>query len=87
MTGYPAGARTSVARSQVTAEAAVLLTAEEAAGLLRLSRTATFALIGSGELRSVKIGHRRRVPRKALDEYAARLLADASGQATSTPGV
>jgi excisionase family DNA binding protein len=54
---------------------ALLLRVEEAAPLLRLSRTEVFALIKKGELRSIKIGQRRRIPRQALDDYIAARLA------------
>jgi len=45
--------------------------------MLRISRTAVFGLLASGDLRSITIGRRRRIPRQALDEYVARRLADA----------
>jgi len=51
----------------------LLLTVEEAAESLRLSRTAIFALIKSGELDSVQIGHRRRISLSALTAYVAAL--------------
>lgn len=50
-----------------------MLTVEEAAQQLRIGRTQMFALIGSGEVSSVKIGRSRRVPRAALDSYVAQL--------------
>jgi excisionase family DNA binding protein len=56
----------------------VLLTVEEAAQALTISRWKVFDLIRCRELRSVKIGGLRRVPRAAIDEYVARLLAEAS---------
>jgi excisionase family DNA binding protein len=51
----------------------LLLRPEEAAGVLGLSRTKVFELIGSGELRSIKIAHLRRVSASALAEYVERL--------------
>lgn len=54
---------------------AILLRAEEAARLLGISRTAVFGLIATGELRSLTIGRRRRIPRAALDDYVSGRLA------------
>jgi excisionase family DNA binding protein len=50
---------------------------EEAAKVLGLGRTTVFELIRSGELRSVKIGHLRRISATALAEYVAQLEAAA----------
>lgn len=48
----------------------ILLRPEDAAArALELSRTTTYALIASGQLRSVKIGRARRVPRSALTDF------------------
>ena len=47
----------------------ILLRPEDAARALDLSRTTTYALIASGQLRSVKIGRARRVPRSALTDF------------------
>ncbi len=44
---------------------------EEAARLLGLGRSNLFKLMESGELRSVKVGSRRLVPRRALEEFLA----------------
>jgi excisionase family DNA binding protein len=44
---------------------------DDAALLLGLSRSNLFKLLESGEIRSVKVGSRRLVPRKALDEFLA----------------
>lgn len=52
---------------------AVLYDVDEAAEALRLSRSALYELIRSGQLRSVKAGRRRLVPVAALAEYVARL--------------
>jgi len=51
----------------------VLVTVEEAARRLALSRSVVYALIGRGELGSLKIGSSRRVPVDALDAFVARL--------------
>lgn len=56
----------------------LLHTVEEAAEMLRISRWKVFELIRVRELRSVKIGGLRRVPRSVIDEYIVRLLAEAS---------
>jgi excisionase family DNA binding protein len=44
---------------------------DEAARLLGLGRSNVFKLLESGEIRSVKVGSRRLVPRKALEEFLA----------------
>jgi excisionase family DNA binding protein len=51
------------------AESKLLLTVEEAAGLLSLGRTRVFALIRTGELASVRVGSSRRVTPEALRQY------------------
>lgn len=42
---------------------------DEAADAMRLSRSAIYELIRSGQLRTVKLGRRRLVPVQALAEY------------------
>jgi excisionase family DNA binding protein len=49
----------------------VVYRVDEAAEALRLSRSAIYELIRSGQLRSVKFGRRRLVPVEALAEYVA----------------
>lgn len=56
----------------------LLLTVEEVGESLCLSRTRVFALLAAGEIRSVKIGHLRRIPVDAVHEYAARLAAQSA---------
>ena len=46
--------------------------------LTRLGRWKVYALIRSGELRSVKIGRDRRIPAHAIEEFVARLNAEAA---------
>jgi excisionase family DNA binding protein len=55
----------------------LLLTPEEAARRLGLSRTHIFRLIATKQLRSIKIGRLRRISRGALDEFVAQSERDA----------
>jgi excisionase family DNA binding protein len=57
--------------SALAAPEKLLLTPEEAARRLGLSRTQIFRLIASKRLRSVKIGKLRRISRAALEEFVA----------------
>ena len=54
----------------------VMLTAEQAADALGIGRTTVYALIKSGELRSLRIGRLRRIPADEIDAYTARLTAE-----------
>jgi len=54
----------------------VMLTAEQAAEAIGVGRTTMFALIKSGEIESVRIGHLRRVPFDSIEAYANRLMAE-----------
>ena len=59
-----------------------LFTVERAGEDLSVSRDAVFTLIASGQLRSIKIGASRRVPRLALVEYVQQQLhADVTDEA------
>jgi excisionase family DNA binding protein len=51
----------------------ILLTPEEAAEVLNISRTKLFELLQAQALRSVKIGKSRRIPTDAVREYVAAL--------------
>jgi excisionase family DNA binding protein len=64
----------------------LLLRVREAAEALGISRSATYRLIESGELESVRIGHARRIPVDAVADYVGRLR-DQSGShgATDAP--
>jgi excisionase family DNA binding protein len=53
----------------------LLLTAEEAANVLRIGRTTVYALMKSGELRPVHIGRSCRISQAELDRYVRRLEA------------
>jgi excisionase family DNA binding protein len=51
----------------------LLLTPEEAAEALGISRSLLYQLLRSQQLKSVRIGHCRRIPAVALDEFVAAL--------------
>jgi excisionase family DNA binding protein len=51
-----------------------LLRPEEVAEALNIGRTMVYGLMKSGELRSVKIGHLRRVLPEDVDAYVAGLV-------------
>ena len=59
----------------------LLLTVEEAATALRLSKGTVKKLIRSTELDSVKIGASRRIPADALTAYVEQLKAQATDAA------
>jgi excisionase family DNA binding protein len=52
----------------------VLVTVEEAAGMLRIGRTTAYELVMSGKLQSVKVGRRRLVVRDGVGRYVNELL-------------
>lgn len=53
-----------------------LLTVEEAAQYLGVGRTLMYRLIKDGEIQTVQIHRLRRVPREAVDAYAARIQSE-----------
>ena len=55
-----------------------LLTVDQVAEVLQISRWTVYRLIWANDLRSVQIGRCRRIPRKALDAYLARLTSEAA---------
>jgi excisionase family DNA binding protein len=55
-----------------------LLTVQEAADWLRVSRWSVYNLIHTNQLRTIKIGRRRLVSRDALHECVAQLAKDAA---------
>jgi excisionase family DNA binding protein len=52
----------------------LLLRPEEVAELIGVGRTKVYELMGSGLIRSVKIGGSRRIPRSAVEDFVASLL-------------
>lgn len=69
-------------KPQVTV-APILVTADEAAALLSLCKRSIFKLLASGHIESVHSGRARRIPLAALENYVARLRAEAADGAAS----
>lgn len=59
--------------AEVAPDAKLLVSVEEAAVMLSLGRTLTWALVRKNELRSVKVGKTRRVVVASMREYVERL--------------
>ena len=56
-------------------EGPLLLDVERAGVLLGLGRTQVYNLMNGGELRFIKVGKRRLIPRVALDEFIEKKMA------------
>ena len=78
MQGTPLSPPSSNQPGPCPPESKLLLTVEEAAGRLSLGRTTIFALIKSGQIRSVKEGKARRIVAASLHEYVEAKLAGVS---------
>jgi excisionase family DNA binding protein len=57
-------------------EEPLLYSIEQAAALLGIGRTFMYQLVTTGEIDSVKVGKRRKVPRDAVTAYIDRLRAE-----------
>jgi excisionase family DNA binding protein len=51
-----------------------LLSVQQAAGELGISRTLTYELMFAGQLRSVKVKRRRFIPRESIEQFIAQLV-------------
>lgn len=58
-----------------------LLDVSEAAAMLDLGRSKTYALVMGGQLRSIRIGRARRIPVEAIDEFIRTCLSEQQGSA------
>lgn len=56
----------------------LLLTPEESAETISVSRSKLYELLASGAIESVRIGKSRRIPAEALQAYVERLRANAA---------
>ena len=59
----------------------LLLTIEDAASCLAISRAHAYRLVQRGELPTIRLGRSRRVSRAALEVYVERLTREQSGGA------
>lgn len=66
-----AGRRQPKGSPTITETAPAVLTVQEAARLLRISRGAAYEAIRTGAIPSVRIGRTLRVPRQALNQMLA----------------
>lgn len=62
-----------------------LLTIEEVSGRLKKGRSATYALVLSGAIPSLKIGRSRRVTVTALDAFIERMEQESAAASPATP--
>lgn len=69
-------------RTPATREDRYLLTVEEAAQKLGISRAHLYTLLQRGEVPSVHLGRSRRISVRALQDWIDRLAADSGAQAT-----
>ena len=59
----------------------LLVSVEEAAGLLAIGRTTLYELIRQGDVRPIRIGRCVRIPQRELEAYVDRLIAIGEGGA------
>ena len=58
----------------------LLVSVEEAAGLLGIGRTTLYELIRHGDVRPIRIGRCVRIPQRELEAYVDRLIAETLGE-------
>lgn len=63
----------------------LLLTPEDAAEMLSISRSKLYELLAAGEVESVRIGGSRRIPVDALEDFVDRQRLTARGWSETTP--
>ena len=52
----------------------ILYSVEDAAEVLSIGRSTLYTLIQTNQIVSVKVGHRRLIPRSSLERYEAQLI-------------
>ncbi len=81
MEQLPYQVRDEVGNATVPRIPRLLLTVEEAANCLGVCRSIMFKLIRQGDVKSVKVGHLRRVTPAALEEFIHNLSTSADSAA------
>jgi excisionase family DNA binding protein len=76
--GKAANRETSSQGTSLAAPGYELLTVEETAELLHVGRDNVYYLLRTGQLRSIKIGKLRRIPRARIAELVARLESESA---------
>jgi excisionase family DNA binding protein len=71
LTELAAAIREEVAAAAVAPAPDRLLDVDEAGATLGIGRSATYAELGAGRLRSIKVGRRRLIPAAAIAAYIA----------------
>ena len=66
-----ANAVTPLKQSEKTA---LLLSVEDLMPLLAIGKTSAYALVRSGQIRSIRIGKKYRIPREAVTEFITKCL-------------
>lgn len=56
-----------------------ILSPEEAMEELRIGKNAIYTLLGSGDLKAFKVGRNWKIPRKSVDAYIDKNIAESEG--------
>ena len=59
------------AHGSIPKELPLVLRVEDLAQMLSIGRNTAYALVRSGEIRSIRIGKSYRIPKEAIEEYLA----------------
>ena len=66
----------ATAKDRIRRTQPLVVRAAEAAKMLSLSHSALYSLLMSGDVKSFKVGSRRLIPVRALEEFVARRMSD-----------
>ena len=74
MTAYPLRRRRPGRGPRSQSDGRLMYRVSEAAEMLGIGRTNVYELMNEGRVRSVRIGHRRLIPRVSLEAFVTELL-------------